>query len=46
MGKKEIPTGQMDGMNIRGVITTKFTHLNQTIIMSMSIPRSVRQPEL
>lgn len=25
---------------------TEFTHLNQTIIMSMSIPRLVRQLEL
>ena len=41
----EIPTGQMDGLNLHG-IRTEFTHLNQTIIMSMSIPRLVRLLEM
>lgn len=45
MELKEIPTGQMDGLNLHGM-RTEFTHLNQTIIMSMSIPRLVRQLEL
>lgn len=45
MELKEIPTGQMDGLNLHGM-RTEFTHLNQTIIMFMSIPRLVRQPEL
>ena len=32
MELKEIPTGQMDGLNLHGM-RTEFTHLNQTIIM-------------